>query len=132
MNKSFQKIFFTYQPPLTETKKQISIWLLYILNHFMLILLFLEKNLTQQILVLIELRLFLTWERSPCKVLKILREMRTPFYLLSIMTMKNCFGQKVKEHLVINFPFPIRLFLFKLIKNGKNSKKWVNISRILY
>ena len=54
------------------------------------------------------------------------------FYLLSITTMKTCFGQEVKEHLAINLPFPFRLFLFKLLKNGKNSKNRANISRILY
>ena len=38
-------------------------------------------------------------------------KMWMPFYLLSITTMNNCFGQEVKEHLAINLPFLIRLFI---------------------
>ena len=38
-------------------------------------------------------------------------KMWMPFYLLSITTMNNCLGQEVKEHLAINLPFLIRLFI---------------------
>ena len=58
--------------------------------------------------------------------------MQTPFYLLSLSTMKNCYGLTVKEHKMINLPLLIILFylsLFNLIKNGK---KRANIPRMLH
>ena len=68
----FSKLYF-YLPQLsTETRKLISIWLLFISYRFMLILKILEKNLILQILILsIENQLFLTWKKSLSRVPRI-------------------------------------------------------------
>ena len=54
------------------------------------------------------------------------KKTQTSFYLLSLMTMKNCYGQVLKEHLMINLPLSIRLFylsLFNLLKKRANIQR---------